>query len=89
MGLDSIPEKRGVPRRRGTHHSVGIQIVRHRARRTRGLEFEDAPIHLCDVLVPDLPYDVLVDEPALAERGLLGSDDVTELGADADLLPGQ
>ena len=42
-----------------------------RVLRLARLEFEYAPVHLGDILVADPPHDVLVDEPALAETGLL------------------
>src|ERR1700736_4158778 len=50
------------------------------------LEFEDAPLHLRHILVTDAPSDVLVDEPALTERGLLRADHVAHLGGDTDLF---
>ena len=58
------------------------------ARGLARLEFQDAPSHLGDILVTDAPGDVLVDEPALTERGLLGTDDVAHFGGDGHLLTG-
>ena len=87
MRLDAVPEELGVPRRRRPHHRVGVQIVGHS--RLIGIarpELHDAPVHFGDILVADLPDDVLVDEIALAQRGLLRPDHVGEFGADADLF---
>ena len=51
-------------------------------------EFHDAPHHLGDVLVADLPGDLLSDEEALTERGLLRADHIGEFRDDADFLAG-
>ena len=87
--LDAVPEELGVARGGRPHHGVGVQIVGHR--RLIGIarpELHDAPVHFGDILVTDLPDDVLVDEIAFAQRGLLRPDHVGELGADADLFAG-
>src|ERR1700733_11818596 len=89
MRLDAIPEKLGVHGFRGPHHGVGVQVLGHRAGRDlrfAGLEFEYPPVHFGDVFVSDPPDDVLVDEPALAETGLLGSHHVAHLRGDADVF---
>ena len=89
MRLDAIPEELGVLGFRGPHHGVGVQVLGHRAGRVlrfAGLEFEYPPVHFGDVFVADPPNDVLVDEPTLAETGLLGSDHVAHLRGDADFL---
>ena len=65
--------------------SAGTEARRRRVR-LAGLEFQYAPLHLGDILVTDAPGDVLVDEPALTERGLLRADHVAHLGGDTDLL---
>ena len=51
-----------------------------------GLNFNDPPVHFGHVFVADLPGDPLADEVALAECGVLGADDVGQLGDDADIL---
>ena len=87
--LDAVPEELGVPRGGRPHHGVGVQIVGHR--RLIGIarpELHDAPVHFGDILVADLPDDVLVDEIAFAQRGLLRPDHVGQFGADADLFAG-
>ena len=53
-----------------------------------GPELHDAPHHFGDVLVADLPGDLLRDEEALAQRRPLRAHDVGQLGRDADLLAG-
>ena len=86
---DALPKEGGVPRQRGAHHGVGIQILGHGRRNLFSLarlEFQYAPGHLGDILVTDTPGDVLVDEPALTERSLFGADHVAHLGGNADLL---
>ena len=90
MGVHAIPEELGVPRRRRAHHRVRVEIIRY-GRSSRlisigGPELHDAPHHLGDILVTDLPADPLGDEEALTECGLLGADDIGQLGGDADLL---
>ncbi len=71
--------------------------VDHRPRRLRlvdrgptgaGLELEDAERHRRDLLVADGPDALRRDEPALADAGLLGADDIREVRADARHLPG-
>ena len=71
---------------------VRVQIVGDVRRRLGPrLELHDAPVHLGDRLVVGrtvghCPGDELVDEEALAQRGLLGSHHIGDLGVDGELL---
>jgi hypothetical protein len=82
VGVDAVPEELGVPRGRGPHHRVGVEIVRDLGTgiSVGGPELHDAPHHLGDVLVADLPADLLRDAETLAQRRPLRADDVGELG---------
>ena len=88
--VHAVPEELGVPRRRRAHHRVSVEVIRNgcssRLIGIGGPELHDAPHHLGDILVTDLPADPLGDEEALTECGLLGADDIGQLGGDADLL---
>ena len=90
MCVHAVPKEFGVARRRRAHHRVRVEIVGYGRRcplvSIGGPELHDAPHHLGDILVTDLPADPLGDEEALSECGLLGADHIGQLGDDADVL---
>ena len=88
--VDPVPEELGIAGRSGAHHQIGVEILRY-ARGTSlvgRLELHDAPEHVGDLFAVDRPGDLLVDEEALAQCGLFGTDDVGEFSADAHLFAG-
>lgn len=87
VGRHTLPEVGAVPRPGRPHEFRRVQIFGN-VRRLLGTrpELHDAPVHLVDELVAHMPLGVDIDEPALAQRRLLGPEDLGHLIGGGDLL---
>ena len=89
--VDAVPEELGVPRGRGPHHACRRRDRRAPARGrlgrlSAGLNFMMRQIISATSSSCRPARDLLGDEEALAQRGLLRADHVGQFGCDADLF---
>ena len=90
--VDAVPEELRVPRRRRTHHRVGVEVVGHGcgtgASCIAGLNFMMRHIISATSSSPTCQVIFCVMKKPSPSAVRFGPDDVGQLGRDADLLAG-